>query len=50
MASGIRKKHAIMNNATFAKNPIILPPNLNAMYINAQIPIKDKISIVISCN
>ena len=30
MASGMRKKHAIMNNATFAKNPIILPPNLNA--------------------
>ena len=31
MASGIRKKHAIMNNATFAMNPIILPPNLNAI-------------------
>ena len=30
MASGIRKKHAIMNNATFAIKPIILPPNLNA--------------------
>ncbi len=31
IASGIRKKHAIMNNATFAMNPIILPPNLNAI-------------------
>tara|TARA_B100000579_G_scaffold117546_4_gene94414 strand:- start:15504 stop:15695 length:192 start_codon:yes stop_codon:yes gene_type:complete len=46
MASGIRKKHAIMNKDTFAKNPIILPPNLNAIKINAQSPIKDNISIV----
>ena len=30
MASGIRKKHAIMNRATLARKPIILPPNLNA--------------------
>ena len=31
MAIGIRKKHATINNATFAMNPMILPPNLNAI-------------------